>query len=133
MFCSISLNGKKSSAVYRPATIKRFDGMIQTCVNLMESRSFFLNYKTFYLLQTCHKSRWFVLSSRPAISLNGFVPELRKSSKPSPPEIISKPLLCSDDLDVDACDLFVEFFFLLPCDVLSTESVELLLFGSFPA
>lgn len=35
----------------------------------------------------CHINKWFVLSSRPAISLT-FAPVVRKSSKPSPPDII---------------------------------------------
>lgn len=39
-----------------------------------------------------HKSRWLVLSSRPATSFIGLVPVVRKSSYPSPPEIISMQL-----------------------------------------
>lgn len=74
------------------------------------------------------------------MSLNGFVPELRKSSNPSPPDIINKPL-CSDDFGTDASDLLVavvvlvvvvlmldDFFFCGVLLLLSTMSiVELLL------
>lgn len=37
----------------------------------------------------CHNSKWFVLSSRPAISFIVLVPVVRKSSNPSPPEMIN--------------------------------------------
>lgn len=101
---------------------------------------FFLDFSRVFIKRssyTCHNSKWLVLSSRPAISLNGFVPELRKSSNPSPPDIINKPL-CSDDFGANATDLFVLaaavvaeadcFFFCGVLVLLSTVSmVELLL------